>query len=74
MGSDPIVFNIASFSMIYTRQKRICHNLWQNWSGSNYELSQALPNELCNGISTAGCSSMGAGGMGGENRSGNFLW
>ena len=46
MGSDPIVFNIASFSMIYTRQKRICHNLWQNWSGSNYELSQALTNEL----------------------------
>ena len=50
MGSDPIVFNIASVSMIYTSQKRICHNLWQNWLGSNYELSQALPNELCNGI------------------------
>ena len=50
MDSLPGICDIASVSMSYTSQRIICHNLWQNWSGSrgvsNYELSQALPNEL----------------------------
>ena len=31
---DEFLCDIASASMSYTRRRRICHNLWQNWSGS----------------------------------------